>query len=423
MARLPYVFWGCLAVSACGGRDEMLGTDAGTTPDAGGGTDSAVPSCTADRSSHDVGTLGTDPDFAAVVATGDHETLALWDDNGRLFLSRFPAEGPAPELIAVTPSVILPGGDMRLHSLSVEPIAGGYVAAWQERADTIHLRRLEPDGTGTEARVINPASRPGGPVEQAFGPLIRVDGEQFSLRWTEYVSSSPSVALQVFDAAAAPVTAQSFGFAAYNTTAATAIVSGGEVHAAHYDQGTGSVRDLRAIVSRAPLGDLVAFTDTTLAIEQPAGDVWRGAPHLFALPSGRVFVDLAAPTGGTYRVEIVRLGEDDGIVRTELIELDPATQFVSWIRATAAGDTLYVVWADSPDSASFGATLHLARIDADGARRDAEVALPSDAYLDDLGPILGAPRREDGGVSVAYLWKNTIDRTWHAGTHFFCLNE
>jgi hypothetical protein len=200
-------------------------------------------------------------------------------------------------------------------------------------------------------------------------------------------------------------------------------VSGSEVHAAHYDQGSGSVRDLVPLLSRAPLGDLASFTNTTLAIDQPAGDVWRGAPHLFALPSGRVFVDLAAPTEGTYRIEVVRLAEDNTIVRTELIELDPTIQFVSWIRATAAGDRLYVVWADSTDSASFGATIHLARIEADGTRRDAEVALPIDAYLDDLGPILGAPRREDGGVSVAYLWKNTTNETWHAGTHFFCLNE
>jgi hypothetical protein len=422
MTRASYLFF-LVVATACGDRD-ITAPDGGAAADAGTGVDSAVPRCTADRSSHDLGTLGTDPDFAAVVATGDHETLALWDDNGRLFLSRFPADGsPPPELIAVAPSVVLPGGDMRLRALSVEPIAGGYVAAWQERADTIHLRRLEADGSGVAPSAVNPTSRPGGAVDQAFGPLLRVDGERFTLRWAEYIGANPAVALQVFDSTAAPVIAQSVGFAAYNSTAATAILAGDEVHAARYEQGPGSVRDLRAIVARAPVGDLASWTNTELAIEQPAGDVWRHSPHLFALPSGRVFVDMAAQSAGVRRVEIVRLGEDDAIVRTELIELDASVQFSSEVRATAFEDTLYVVWADSADVATFDSTIHLARIGADGTRRDAEVALPRDAYLDDLGPILGAPRREDGGVSVAYLWKNTLDETWHAGSHFFCLNE
>jgi hypothetical protein len=291
------------------------------------------------------------------------------------------------------------------------------------------MRSIAADGTLGEPRTLNATTRqlanvPGSSatVTSVSGPTLRVDGDRIDATWGEWTDAAIA-GLQSFDAAGQPL-APSIGLWVYNFPGdATSVVTGAQMHAAYYRQGLGSVSDFQAVVGSGPLGDPAAWTQTPLEITQPAGDIWRRSPQLIATSSGRVFVDTAKSDSEGYRIEIVRLDASNAITDTAFIDLDRSIQFVSEVRAIGANDSIYLVWADSTDSGTYGASLHVTRIDSSGARREAAAPLRVDAYLSGLGPILGAPIREDGGLSVAYLWQDTVQDTWHAGWQFFCLGE
>lgn len=402
-----------------------------------------APACTADAEHSDLGALSATVTYEPelTVALDDEGAVALTlAPKGELVLRRFALDGTERDPFTVATGVTLPGGDRRLSSLSLAYSGGLYFAAWEGTDEAIHARVLAADGTGAAATVVSPKTRalPGGAKNVTpFSPRWRVHAGTIALTWTEQVPNAGGAVypIALYGADGARVDQGDIFITQYELGATFYFgdvdVQGDTLQVQGWVQGTGSIADFATVWLVADRSAPRKWTRTPISIEQPKGDVGRGASSLVAIDGGHVLVQLARLAQGNtprQRIEFVWLDANGAPTATRFIPIADALPFFFGLDAFAAATQLHVVWGDSADPGGLSPTLHDATMPlaapADPSVIDVPLSLQGKVpgRFEELGaPDLRAKVRP-GGIAFAYGWSEDGGSTsiTHFGSTFRC---
>ncbi len=414
----------------------VLGCSAPATPPAPPAP--AQPQCTADLSLsklRDVRALAGGPTRTPVLATtvDANGVMAVWlATTSTLRLGQFAFDGSASADALAVPGIRLPGGDAGLGAVSIAPIGGKTLIAYIDATtNAVHSRVVDAAAAGAEPIRLSPATRsyersPAEPVNPGYVE-VRPHEDMVFATWAETASSGARFSIaQVLDSNGVPVTKQaSFWWG----RAVDGYISSGRFRLVHYRQGAGSIADQRLVLAESDAsGDLATWTSVDVALPQPGtGTVSRAHPNLLHVGDGSVYVGSATYTNEmrdpATRIEVAWLDNAGTITTTGSFDLAGGRDLAGRMAARAAGDAVYVTWADEK-SGNVDPTLHLRKITADGGGVTIDVPLALErGYLDDVGSVSGIVVDREV-VHVSYAWtsqNDSGDRTRHPALHTFCL--